>query len=130
MSYYKAPQSWIAAPSGTSFLDLEHRHTPPFARTFTERAGLDWTATERVLSVVSPLAMKPHPPRERLFLFAGLGDRLAPPDHVRSLWRHWDRPRIHWFEGGHLSFRWDPGVRRLLAEALGAGGRADRIPAA
>ena len=114
----------IAGVPATSFLDLERRHTPPYARTFTELAGVDWAATERVFSVISPLAMKPHPPRERLFLFAGLGDRLAPPDHVRALWRHWERPRIHWYDGGHLSSRWDPGVRRFLGEALVAGGLA------
>jgi hypothetical protein len=114
----------IAGVPASSFLDLERRHTPPYARTFTERAGIDWAATERVFSVISPLAMKPHPPRDRLFLFAGLGDRLAPPDHVRALWRHWQRPRIHWYDGGHLSFRWDPGVKRLVADALVAGGLA------
>ncbi len=35
-------------------------------------------------------------------VIAGAGDRLAPPKHVRLLWGHWDRPRIHWFPGNHL----------------------------
>jgi len=112
----------IAGVPASCFLDMERRHSPPVTRRVTERALVDWQATERVVSVVSPLAMKPLVEHDRRFLFAGLCDRLAPPDHVRALWRHWERPRIHWYDGGHLSFRFDAGVRDLLGEATRASG--------
>ena len=34
------------------------------------------------------------------------------------LWRHWDRPLIEWYQGGHVSFRFHQQVRRMLDEAL------------
>jgi surfactin synthase thioesterase subunit len=60
----------------------------------------------------SPLAHPPRVPRERLFIVAGRGDRIVPPEHPGSLWRHWGEPGIHWFDGGHLS---PFGRRRIVA---------------
>ena len=68
--------------------------------------------------VVSPFAFDPRVPRERRYLYAGLGDRLASPEHARDLWHHWDRPRVAWYHGSHVSFVWEPEVRSLLVEAF------------
>jgi hypothetical protein len=57
-------------------------------------------------------------PRRRRYLYAGVRDRLAPPDHARDLWRHWDEPRIGWYSGSHVSFVWEPEVKAFLLEAL------------
>ncbi|EUA91582.1 alpha/beta hydrolase family protein [Mycobacterium ulcerans str. Harvey] len=35
-------------------------------------------------------------------IIAGLGDRMAPPDHAEPLWEHWDRCALHWFPGSHV----------------------------
>jgi pimeloyl-ACP methyl ester carboxylesterase len=51
----------------------------------------------------SPLAHPLRTPAERCLIVAGRGDRIVPPEHPHALWRHWDRPAIHWFSGGHLS---------------------------
>jgi dienelactone hydrolase len=51
----------------------------------------------------SPLAHPVRVPKERLMIIAGRGDRIVPPEHPSALWRHWGRPSIHWFSGGHLS---------------------------
>ena len=53
--------------------------------------------------VHSPLAHPLRTPRERVLLVAGLGDRIVPPEHPGSLWRHWGEPAIHWFHGGYLA---------------------------
>ena len=41
-------------------------------------------------------------PKDRRFIVAGLGDRLAPPEQSEWLWEHWDRCRMHWFPGNHV----------------------------
>jgi hypothetical protein len=35
-------------------------------------------------------------------VIGGLGDRLAPPEQVQLLAKHWDHPRVHWYPGNHL----------------------------
>jgi hypothetical protein len=71
-----------------------------------------------MLSVVSPFSFRPRLARRRRFLYAGVRDRLAPPDHARDLWRHWEEPRIGWYSGGHVSFLWEPAVKSFLLDAL------------
>jgi hypothetical protein len=71
-----------------------------------------------VLRVVSPLVLEPRVPRERRFIFGGVADQLVTPDQVRDLWLHWERPRIEWYQGAHITFRSHPRVRRMVNEAL------------
>jgi hypothetical protein len=68
--------------------------------------------------VVSPLAMPPQVAPARRYLYAGAADRLAPPDHALDLWRHWEEPRIAWYQGGHVSFLFEPQVKDLIRTAL------------
>ena len=42
-------------------------------------------------------------PRERTFIVGGLGDGVVPPAQIEALWRHWRRPALHWFTGGHTT---------------------------
>jgi hypothetical protein len=69
----------------------------------------------------APLARRPLVPPDRRLIIAAVGDRICPPPHAEALWRHWDRPRIHWYPGGHLAqFRRGVAlreVRRLLRDA-------------
>ncbi len=71
-----------------------------------------------VMRVVSPLLLKPRVPVAGRFIFAAVADRLVPVAQVRDLWAHWDRPRIEWYQGAHITFRAHPGVRRLMNEGL------------
>jgi hypothetical protein len=57
-------------------------------------------------------------PRERRYLFAAVADRLIPAAQVRDLWRHWEQPRIEWYQGGHVTFGLHPPVRALIDDAL------------
>lgn len=51
----------------------------------------------------SPLTHQPRVARERLFIVAGRGDRVVPPEHPEWLREHWGRPRTMWFSGSHLA---------------------------
>ncbi len=54
------------------------------------------------LAFHSPLNYRPQLPKHRRMIIAGLGDRMAPPDHAEPLWEHWDRCALHWFPGSHV----------------------------
>lgn len=64
--------------------------------------GMERSTLRELLQLHSPLRYDPVLERDRLFVIAGLGDRLAPPDHAERLWEHWDRPMIHAFPGNHV----------------------------
>ncbi len=112
----------IAGIPAADFLRLMQAHAPPFVVRAATWMGLSLERIQRMLRVVSPLAMRPQVPYERLFLYACVADRLASPDHARDLWQHWDRPHITWYHGGHISFLWEPEVRALLRKALSTSG--------
>lgn len=94
------------------------RHGPPLMIRYAERTGLVHDAVSEVTSVVSPLALEPKVPKAGRYIFGAVADRLVSADHVRDLWRHWDRPRIVWYQGGHVTFRLHPEVGELLDVAL------------
>jgi dienelactone hydrolase len=98
------------------------RHGPPLQIRYFERQGVVHEEVSEVLRVVSPLSLEPRVPRERRFLYGAIEDRLVPPDQVRDLWRHWERPEICWYAGGHVTFRLHPEVRRFVDGALARSG--------
>ena len=108
----------IAGIPATDFARLVRSHVPRLLLRGAERGGLSVERLEKLLSVVSPFSFRPRLPRRRRFLFAALRDRLAPPDHARDLWRHWEEPRIAWYPGSHVSFLWEADVKGFLEEAL------------
>jgi dienelactone hydrolase len=79
---------------------------------------LDADRMAEIMKVVSPLALEPQLPLERRFLFAAVADRFVPPGQAARLWEHWDRPRIEWYQGGHMTFRAHSNVRLLVEEGL------------
>jgi hypothetical protein len=78
-----------------------------------EHHVLDRTA-EDVHRVVSPLAMTPAVPQSHRAIFAGMGDRLAPPEQAQQLWQHWDEPTTCWFPGNHVGYLWSDKVWRFV----------------
>jgi acetyl esterase/lipase len=75
--------------------------------------------------LVSPLAFPPLLPRERLFVYGAVGDRLITPQQAEALWRHWDRPAILWLLGGHILNN-RGASRRFVVEALASCGVTGR----
>jgi hypothetical protein len=110
----------VAGIPAADFTRLYFRHGAPMQLLEAELHGIEEHQMEEILRVVSPLALPPRVPRERRYIFAAVADRLVPADQVRDLWRHWERPRIEWYQGAHLTFPRHPGVRALIDDALRA----------
>jgi hypothetical protein len=111
--------------AGIPAVDLPHllwQHTPPAQVRYLEEQGVGLEQAQAAMQVVSPLAMACRVPLERRFMFAGIVDRLVPPGQVLRLHAHWQQPRLEWYQGGHLTFRGQTGVARLIREGLQAGG--------
>ena len=114
----------IAGIPACDFSRLMWRHGAPLELMSVEHSGMEQTIAEDVLRVVSPLALEPRVAKENLAIFAGTADRLVPPDQARDLWEHWGEPRIHWYQGGHLTFMLDPAVEKLIGGTLADAGLA------
>jgi hypothetical protein len=108
----------IAGIPVTDILDLYHRHSPVVVRKRALEHGALGPEATAVQSVVSPLVLAPKLPKERRYVFAGLGDRMSTSGQAQRLWEHWDRPRVAWYPGGHMGFWWVSSVNRFVTEAL------------
>ncbi|TAM09549.1 MAG: hypothetical protein EPN72_01770 [Nevskiaceae bacterium] len=95
----------------------------PLRSYFTGR-GIEPARINKVMKLVSPLALPPRLPRERLAIFAGTADRVVPPDQPIRLSRHWDVP-VQWYAGGHLTFRGESVVLGSLRTVAAAAGWRD-----
>ena len=83
-----------------------------------------------VHSVVSPLLIAPKVPRDRRFIFAGMGDRMATPSQAKRLWAHWEEPSTCWYAGNHVGYLWSGAVRAFLTNGLRSTGFVDPAEAA
>lgn len=108
----------IAGIPASDFARLTRESVPPLLQRLSDRAKFPWADVEKLMRVVSPLALAPRVPHSRRYVFAGLVDRLASPEHARRLWEHWERPRIAWYAGGHVSFCFEREVETFVHEAL------------
>ena len=82
--------------------------------------GIREETLKALLQPVSPLALEPVVPHERRAIFAGTVDRVIPPVQAHSLWRHWNEPRIGWYQGAHQRFIRAPEGREILEDTLRA----------
>lgn len=82
-------------------------------------------ASRELSRLVSPLAFGCRLPRERRFVYGAVGDRLVTPEQALALWEHWERPAIHWLQGGHIANN-VAGARRFVADALVDSGVGNR----
>lgn len=74
---------------------------------------------EPIGRLVSPLSLQPRVPLRGRFIYAGVADQLVHPrDQVVRLWRHWGRPQIVWYRGGHTGFFRSQPVQHFIDEAL------------
>jgi pimeloyl-ACP methyl ester carboxylesterase len=94
------------------------------ARVRAVRAGITEDLFADAFAVHEPTRRPARLARERLFVIAGRGDRITPPEHAEALAAHWG-VGVRWFDGGHLAQlgRGDPirDVRRELGR-LGLAG--------
>lgn len=64
--------------------------------------GIDVEALRTIYAVHCPLSYQPKVAHNRRLIIAGTGDPIIPSSQPQMLWEHWERPQIHWFQGGHL----------------------------
>jgi predicted acyl esterase len=114
----------IAGVPVADFARIVFRHAPALHLRDVVDAGLLEDRMRELKRVVSPLALEPRVAHDRRWLFAGVADRIVPPDHVRDLWRHWGSPPITWYQGSHVSFRAHPEVGAFVLRALRESGLA------
>ena len=92
------------------------------------KAGITEDLLVDAFAVHAPTTRPSRVARDRLFVIAGRGDRITPPEQAEALAEHWG-VEIRWFDGGHLAQvgRGDAlrDVRRSLG-ALGWQGRGFR----
>ena len=108
----------VAGIPATDFARTFFRHGGPWQERAALHVGLTQEKMAEVLRVISPLALTPKVPHAGRAIFAGVGDRLVPPDQVRDLWRHWGEPRIVWYQGSHLTLGMHPDVREITETTL------------
>lgn len=114
----------IAGIPAVDFPSAIAAHTPQTVRrTAWYRTQVEHART--LHRVVSPLEFSPATPVDRRFIYAGTADRVLDPiAHSSVLWEHWGRPRIFWFDGGHVSHVRGDDVRKFTDEALHSTGLA------
>jgi pimeloyl-ACP methyl ester carboxylesterase len=113
------------AVAGNPAVDPAHlfwTNAPAIVTHSLSAEGIRKKTLEELLRPVSPLAMTPLVPPERRAIFAGVIDRVVPPSEADSLWRHWGKPRIGWYQGPHGRFLRAPEARKVLEDTLHAAG--------
>ena len=85
-------------------------------------AGLTQDVVRDAFRVISPLVLEPKVPLDGRAIFGGVADRLVPPDQVRDLHAHWGEPTIAWYQGGHVTFMRDLGVKACIQSTLQGSG--------
>ncbi len=98
--------------------DLFWRNALSLATRYLKTAGVTEEKMDALLRVVSPLAMQPLVSHERRAIFAGVADRVVPAVEASTLWLHWEKPRIAWYQGTHRAFLSTPEGRAFIAAAL------------
>lgn len=110
----------IAGVPAAEFGELTCYHATGRALALAAEANITPERLAAALTPVAPLMLTPRIARERRFIFGALADRFVPPPQVEALWRHWERPEICWYAGGHLGFRFHTEVREFVDRAIGA----------
>ena len=107
-------------------VDVLARHSG-LARDDTRRRTMELAAP--IGRMISPLSLTPRVPMPGRFIYAGVADRLVHPrEQVTQLWKHWGKPQIMWYPGGHIGFFRSRPVQRFVHDALMQSGLLDGSP--
>lgn len=118
-------EGFDAVVAGIPVVDLPslfHAHSPVHIRARSIEHHILGGVAEDVFRVVSPMSFESKVRRDRRYVFAGYGDRLATTEQARMLWERWDKPRISWFSGNHVGYLWSHQVSSFIGESLVASG--------
>lgn len=112
----------IASIPMVDFTTAAQDNEPWIFRRYEREFEIDYDVVRAITRVVSPLSLESRVPRERRFICAGTADRVVRPNHARALWRHWERPEIHWFPGGHVLGMMHPSVPAFIERCVRSAG--------
>lgn len=116
----------VAMIPAVSFARLMWRHGDgTTAQRRASNAGITEDMLADAFAVHAPTTRPARVPRDRLYVIAGKGDRITPPDHAEALGRHWG-VTVQWFDGGHLAQLGRGDAVRAVRRSLGAHGFAGR----
>lgn len=117
----------VAMIPAVSFARLMWRHGDgTTAQKRAAHAGITEDMLADAFAVHCPTTRPARVPRDRLYVIAGKGDRITPPDHAEALGKHWGVD-VLWFDGGHLAWIGRGDAVRAVRRSLGAHGFAGRV---
>jgi hypothetical protein len=93
-------------------------HAARYRGVATTAAEVETGPARQLNRLVSPLTFAPRLPRDRLHIYAAVGDRLSTPEQASALWQHWDEPEICWIQGSHLPSSLFGTARRFVRDSL------------
>lgn len=102
-----------------------HGESSP-ARRRALQAGITEDLLAEAFAVHAPTTRPALLPSDRLFVVAGRGDRITPPDQAEDLAAHWGVDVV-WFDGGHLAQVGRGDAMRSVRRSLGALGLRGRV---
>ncbi len=108
----------VAGVPTCDLLEVFLRHVPARLKPRAVEHKLISEETRSLLRVTSPLTFPSLLSRERLFIFAGTGDRMSPPEQAVALWKHWNEPDIRWFDANHTAFMWNAEINNFVRDSL------------
>ena len=97
------------------------RYVPAMHQRYFSWRGLDEKRYQDILRLVSPLTRPPKLDARNLHIFGAIGDRIVAPSNPVALSHHWNVP-VTWYQGSHLSIRYEREPRQVLEEAMGRAG--------
>lgn len=116
-------------PSDLSTLMVRHASRYLTAEIAAEElAPISSVSSRAVNRLISPLAFAPRLARDRRYVYAAVGDRVATPEQAVGLWRHWNEPEILWLQSSHLPAPMLGETRRFIRDALDASGVVGQGP--
>ena len=83
-------------------LILEWQPAGTMIKTMLNLYGIKVEDVRHAMAVHSALSYPRRLDKDRLFIVAGTGDKMATPKHAALLWEHWNRPNIYYYGGNHL----------------------------
>ena len=110
----------IAGVPTCDLMEVFLRHVPARLKPRAIEHQLISEETNALLRVTSPLTFPAQIDKEKLYIYAGTGDRMSPPSQALALWRHWDECNIKWFDGNHMAFVWNHEITDYVRDSLAA----------
>jgi hypothetical protein len=94
------------------------RNALSLATRYLKTAGVTEEKMGTLLRPISPLVLSPRVGSDRRAIFAGVADRVVPATEAESLWQHWERSPILWYQGTHRAFLNTVEGRTLISTTL------------